>query len=214
VPAGARLVATHEGPVLADIVRDINKFSNNVMARNLFLTIGAVTNKPPATPEKSARAIAAFLRRSGLDMPDLAMQNGSGLSRDEHISALSMANLLQAANASPVAQPFVESLPVAGVDGTMRHRLTDLPVGGNAHIKTGTLRDVRAIAGYVAAADGETYVVVSLINDPHSEAARAAHDALLEWVYQGMPQATTVNVTEHAKRRKAPARTVPRRGAH
>ena len=188
VPVGAKLVATHDGPVLSDIVRDINKFSNNTMARNLFLTIGAVTSKPPATPEKSARAIEAFLQKSGLDMEYLSLDNGSGLSRDEHITALSLADLLQAANASPVAQVFVDSLPVAGVDGTMRNRLTSQPVGGNAHIKTGTLRDVRAIAGYVASADGVSYIVVSIINDPHSEAARAAHDALLEWVYQGPSQ--------------------------
>jgi len=188
VPLEARLVATHEGPMLSDIVRDINKFSNNTMARNLFLTIGAVTSKPPATPDKSAHAIEAFLEKSGLNMEYLSLDNGSGLSRDEHITALSLADLLQAANASPVAQVFVDSLPVAGVDGTMRNRLTSQPVGGNAHIKTGTLHDVRAIAGYVASADGVSYVVVSIINDPHSEAARAAHDALLEWVYQGPSQ--------------------------
>jgi D-alanyl-D-alanine carboxypeptidase/D-alanyl-D-alanine-endopeptidase (penicillin-binding protein 4) len=186
VPTSARLVATHYGPVLSDIVRDINKFSNNVMARNLFLTIGAVKEKPPGTPEKSASAIRAFLNANALPMPELVLLNGSGLSRDEHISALSLADLLQRANASPVAQVFVESLPVAGVDGTMRNRLKSEPVLGNAHIKTGTLRDVRAIAGYVAAANGESYVVVSFINDEHAEAARAAHDALLEWVYQGL----------------------------
>ncbi len=112
------------------------------------------------------------------------LDNGSGLSRDERITAVGLAELLQAANASPVAQVFVESLPIAGVDGTMRHRLTNQPVVGNAHIKTGTLSDVRAIAGYVASQDGNSYVVVSFINDPRAEAARAAHDALLEWIYQ------------------------------
>ncbi len=184
-PSSARLVGTHRSPVLSDVVRDINKFSNNVMARNLFLTIGAVQSKPPATTAKSANAIQAFLRRSALPMNGLVLDNGSGLSRDEHISAASMADLLQAANASPVAQVFVESLPIAGVDGTMRNRLTNAGALGNAHIKTGTLRDVRAIAGYVGAANGESYVVVSFINDPRAEAARAAHDALLEWVYEG-----------------------------
>ncbi|QQC63600.1 D-alanyl-D-alanine carboxypeptidase/D-alanyl-D-alanine endopeptidase [Paraburkholderia ginsengisoli] len=191
VPVGAKLVATHQGPVLSDIVRDINKFSNNTMARNLFLTIGAAEEKAPATPAKAARAVQEFLRRDSLDMQYLTLENGSGLSRDEHITALALADLLQRANASPVAQVFVESLPIAGVDGTMRNRLTNQGAGGNAHIKTGTLRDVRAIAGYVASADGNSYVVVSLINDPHSEAARAAHDALLEWVYEGPSQGFT-----------------------
>lgn len=118
-------------------------------------------------------------------MPELELENGSGLSRDEHVSALSLASLLQAANASPVAQVFVDSLPIAGIDGTMKNRLTNAGVLGNAHIKTGTLRDVRAIAGYVAGSDGASYVVVSFINDDRAEAARAAHDTLLEWVYAG-----------------------------
>jgi D-alanyl-D-alanine carboxypeptidase/D-alanyl-D-alanine-endopeptidase (penicillin-binding protein 4) len=102
------------------------------------------------------------------------------------VSAHSLADLLQNANASPVAQVFVASLPVAGVDGTMRNRLRNEPVLGNAHIKTGTLNDVRAIAGYVAADDGQSYVVVSFINSRHASQARAAHDALLEWVYRGL----------------------------
>ncbi|MDR5756110.1 D-alanyl-D-alanine carboxypeptidase/D-alanyl-D-alanine-endopeptidase [Caballeronia sp. LZ035] len=188
-PSNARLVGTHRSPVLSDVVRDINKFSNNVMARNLFLTIGATQLKPPATTAKSSQAIQAFLRRSALPMNGLVLDNGSGLSRDEHISAISLADLLLAANASPVAQVYIESLPIAGVDGTMRNRLTNAGALGNAHIKTGTLRDVRAIAGYVGAENGESYVVVSFINDPRAEAARAAHDALLEWVYEGARKA-------------------------
>ncbi|WP_050452851.1 D-alanyl-D-alanine carboxypeptidase/D-alanyl-D-alanine endopeptidase, partial [Candidatus Burkholderia verschuerenii] len=190
-PVSARLVGTHRSPVLSDVVRDINKFSNNVMARNLFLTIGAAESKPPATTAKSSAAIQTFLRKSALPMNGrLVLDNGSGLSREEHISAASLADLLVAANSSPVAQVFVESLPIAGVDGTMRNRLNNSGALGNAHIKTGTLRDVRAIAGYVGAANGESYVVVSFINDPRAEAARAAHDALLEWVYDGARKTT------------------------
>ncbi|MCX4161206.1 MULTISPECIES: D-alanyl-D-alanine carboxypeptidase/D-alanyl-D-alanine-endopeptidase [Paraburkholderia] len=211
VPATAHLIATHDGPPLGDIVRDINKFSNNTMARNLFLTIGAMSGKPPATPEKAASAIDAFLSRSAIPTEDLALDNGSGLSRDEHVTALTLADLLQAANASPVAQVFVDSLPVVGVDGTMRHRLTTQPVVGNAHIKTGTLRDVRAIAGYVASEDGVSYVVVSLINSPHAESAQAAHDALLEWVYTGMapppaPEPVATSRKGSGKPRKNPHR--------
>lgn len=222
VPPRARLLAVHQSPPLADVVHDINKFSNNVMARNLFLTLGAVEGKPPATTAKAATAVNAFLRRSGLNMPELVLDNGCGLSREEHISALSLANLLQNANASPVAQVFIDSLPIVGVDGTMRNRLTNAGVEGNAHIKTGTLRDVRAIAGYVAAENGESWIVASLINDPHAEAARAAHDALLEWVYKGMPEEKPVYVEPHPRRAakaskfaKATHKAPPRqRGAH
>ncbi len=187
VPVGALLVATHDSPALRDIVRDINKPSNNVMARNLFLTIGAVSGQLPATPQKSARAIVAFLRKKGLAFPELVLDNGSGRSRNERISAMSLASLLQAARTSPVAKIFVDSLPIAGVDGTMRRRLVGMAARGHAHIKTGTLRDVRAIAGYVTAANGENYVVVSVINDINAHAAEAVHDTLLEWVYEGLP---------------------------
>ena len=188
VPVAAREVAVHESPVLSEIVRDINKFSNNVMARNLFLTIGESAGHNPSTLAGSAQQIEQFLHRSGLPMQDLVLENGSGLSHDERISAASMANLLQAANASPVAQAYIDSLPIVGVDGTMRHRMLNSGIDGNAHIKTGTLRDVRAIAGYVGAANGDGYIVVSFINDPRAEDARAAHDALLEWVYNEAPQ--------------------------
>jgi D-alanyl-D-alanine carboxypeptidase/D-alanyl-D-alanine-endopeptidase (penicillin-binding protein 4) len=184
VPAMARLVATHRSPTLAEIVRDINKYSNNVMARNLFLSIGAQSSRQPASTASSAAAVRKFLTQSALPMPGLVMDNGSGLSRDGMISADAMGSLLIAANSSPVAQVFIGSLPIVGVDGTMRHRLTNAPLVGNAHIKTGTLNNVRAIAGYVGAASGDSYVVVSFINDAHAGAARAAHDALLEWVYE------------------------------
>ena len=174
-------------------------------------TIGAVESRPPATPDKAADAIETFLQRSALPTEHLTLENGSGLSRDEQITALSLADLLQSANASPVAQVFIDSLPIAGVDGTMRNRLTHDGVGGNAHIKTGTLRDVRAIAGYVASADGNSYVVVSFINDPHAESAREAHDNLLEWIYRGPEAALAAPVTEtHGKPRKNPHQ----RGAH
>jgi serine-type D-Ala-D-Ala carboxypeptidase/endopeptidase (penicillin-binding protein 4) len=183
-PATAHAVGEHKSPPLGDIVHDINKFSNNVMARNLFLTIGAVEGKPPATTSASAAIIRTWLTKNNIAIPELVLDNGSGLSRDERITAVGLAELLQSANQSPVAQVFTDSLPIAGVDGTMRHRLANLPVVGNARIKTGTLSDVRAIAGYVASQNGDTFVVVSFINSPRSEAGRSIHDALLEWIYQ------------------------------
>lgn len=183
VPVAARPVALHRSPPLDEVVHDINKFSNNVMARNLFLTIGAVGFKPPASPDATTRVMSRWLRRQHIAHDGLVLENGSGLSRVEQVSAGTMADLLASAYASPVAAPFIDSLPTVGVDGTMRRRLTNSGVSGHAQIKTGTLSNVRAIAGYVAAANGQTYAVVSFINDPHSEAARAAHDALIEWVY-------------------------------
>ncbi|MFX5494087.1 D-alanyl-D-alanine carboxypeptidase, partial [Acinetobacter baumannii] len=81
----------------------------------------------------------------------------------------------------------VNSRPGLGVDGTLRNRLTRSSAAGHGYLKTGTLADVRAIAGYVDAADGKRYVVVSVINHPNAAQAQQAHDALLEWVYRGAP---------------------------
>ncbi|ABF07394.1 serine-type D-Ala-D-Ala carboxypeptidase/endopeptidase (penicillin-binding protein 4) [Cupriavidus metallidurans] len=188
VPRGAFLLARHYGQPLGEIVRDINKFSNNVMARQLFLTIGAeIDRSGPASTEKSTRVIKRWLSRQGLDMPDLVLENGSGLSREERISAYDMARLLQQALASNVGPVLMDSLPILGVDGTLRNRLTRANAAGNAYLKTGTLQDVRALAGYVDALDGQRYVVVAYINHPNASGAQEAHDALMQWVYKGTP---------------------------
>ncbi|GAB3627434.1 D-alanyl-D-alanine carboxypeptidase DacC [Pandoraea terrae] len=187
VSPGARLIATHRGQTLAEVVHDMNKFSNNVMARQLFLSLGLRDDKAPASLTKSRRILAQWLDENDLPMPGLVVDNGSGLSRDERISAASLARLLQHAMNGPTAQVFVESMPVVGVDGTMRNRLADSDAAGNAHIKTGTLEDVRAVAGYVGTRTGSTYVVVSLVNDPRAGASRPFNDALIDWVYRTAP---------------------------
>ncbi|MGI4856354.1 MAG: D-alanyl-D-alanine carboxypeptidase/D-alanyl-D-alanine endopeptidase [Janthinobacterium lividum] len=183
VPVAAQRVAVHMSPPLSEVIRSMNKFSNNTMARNLYLTIGAVTFKPPATLDGTERMMNRWFKRNHIDAQGLVVDNGSGLARDAAISAETMGELLNSAYRSPVAQPLMDSLPTVGVDGTMRHRLTNSGITGHAQIKTGTLGNVRAIAGYVFAANGHPYVVVSFINDPRSSAGGAAHDALLSWVY-------------------------------
>ncbi|MDF3839306.1 D-alanyl-D-alanine carboxypeptidase/D-alanyl-D-alanine-endopeptidase [Cupriavidus basilensis] len=188
VPRGAFVLARHYGQPLSEIVRDINKFSNNVMARQLYLTIGAeIDRSGPASTARSAKVVQRWLNRQGLDMPDLVLDNGSGLSREERISAYDMSRLLQQALASEVGPVLIDSLPILGVDGTLRNRLTRAGAAGNAYMKTGTLADVRALAGYVDALNGDRYVVVSYINHANAAQARDAHDALLQWVYQGAP---------------------------
>jgi len=179
VPPGARTLAVLDSPPLAEVIREINKWSNNVMARQVFLTIGAEASHLPASTELAARAVRSWLERNELAMPELQLENGSGLSRSERISAGSLGRLLLHAWRSPMMPELVASLPLSGVDGTMRKRPA---AAGAAHVKTGYLADARAVAGYVQAASGKTYVVVSFINDPNAPAAQAAHDALLQWV--------------------------------
>jgi D-alanyl-D-alanine carboxypeptidase/D-alanyl-D-alanine-endopeptidase (penicillin-binding protein 4) len=182
-PADATLLARHESPPLAEVIRDINKFSNNVMARQLYLTLGAETLGAPATLDKAGQAVANALAVRGLDFLELVMENGSGLSRRTRISAHHLGELLRAAAGSPFAAEFESSLPVVALDGTMRKRLKDNGVAGHAHIKTGSLDGVRAIAGYLLDARGRRNVVVCLINDGNAARARPVQDALLEWVY-------------------------------
>lgn len=183
VPAGARAFYTHQTQALSEVARDINKFSNNVMARQLYLALGAIAYGAPASYDKSARAIQQWLATRRLAMPELVVENGSGLSRIERISAKSMGQLLTSAQQSAVMPEFVASLPLVAVDGTMKKRLTGAAVAGQAHIKTGSLTGARAIAGYVLDAKGRTMVVVCLINHPRTQAAAPVQDALVKWVY-------------------------------
>lgn len=181
--ADARLLAAVQSPTLSEIVRDINKFSNNVMARQLFLTLGAAGAGAPASADKSGRVIRQWLAGKGLSFPELALENGSGLSRADRISARSMGQLLLAAYRSPVMPELIASLPVAAVDGTMKKRLSGAGVAGHAHIKTGSLSGVRAIAGYVLDGAGRRVVVVLFINHANAGNTQAVQDALLRWVY-------------------------------
>lgn len=183
VPAGARLLLTHSSPPLPEVVRDVNKFSNNVMARQLLLSLGAEIAGPPATLDKSRAVLRQWLESRGLRFPELVVENGAGLSRAERISARHLGELLLAAYASPVMPELMSSLPVTGVDGTMKKRLNGSGVAGQAHIKTGLLDGVKTMAGYVLDARGRRVVVVALVNHPNAGAAQPALDALLDWVY-------------------------------
>lgn len=174
---------------LAEIIRDINKYSNNVMAQQLFLTLSLAAPAPgggrPAASSPgraTVEASRAVLRRWWLerigpeDVP--VVDNGSGLSRRTLISAQGLGRMLQTAYRSPLMPELMASLPLNGVDGTLRNRRT---LAGNAHLKTGSLRDVTALAGYVHGASGRRYVLVAIANHPAAEAARPVFDALLEW---------------------------------
>jgi D-alanyl-D-alanine carboxypeptidase/D-alanyl-D-alanine-endopeptidase (penicillin-binding protein 4) len=183
LPAGARLLHEVDSPTLAEVVRDINKFSNNVMARQLFLSLSAEVLKLPGHAERSARTVKTWLAEKKIGGEELVMENGAGLSRLERISASALGRLLVAAFRSPVMPEFAASMPLVAYDGTMRRRLKSRDVAGQAHIKTGTLNDVRAIGGYVLAASGKRYAVVCIVNHQNLGGAQAFHDALLQWVH-------------------------------
>jgi D-alanyl-D-alanine carboxypeptidase/D-alanyl-D-alanine-endopeptidase (penicillin-binding protein 4) len=176
--APASLRPAFEAPSLplAEIVRDVNKFSNNVMAQQLFLTL-SLQQRGTGSLEGSREVLRAWWRdRIGGEAP--AMDNGSGLSRSERVTARQLAQMLQVAWASPLMPDLMASLPLAGIDGTLRRGRRNV---GLAHLKTGSLRDVTGVAGIVHAAGGRRYVLVAIANHPNAGAIRPAIDALVEW---------------------------------
>lgn len=183
-PEGERPLLTWESQPLAEAIRDTNKWSNNVMARNILLTLGADAFGAPGTTAKGELAIKAWLMQKDLKFPELVIENGAGLSRLERISAKSLGDLLVAAGNSAVMPEFVSSLPIAGTDGTMKKRLKNNGITGRAHIKTGTLDGVKTIAGYVLSRSGKRRAVVFLVNHTNAGDADVAQDALLQWAYQ------------------------------
>ena len=186
-PPDAEALLSFDSLTLGEIVRLTNKFSSNLMARHLLLTMGAERSGSPATLEKGSAAIADWARERGLDLQGMNIDNGSGLSRSTHISALQMAKVLGAAYHSPYAPEFLASLPLAGVDGTLRSRMKGTPAG-TVRLKTGHIDGVSAVAGYVTAGSGKTYVLVSLVN--HSRAdfggGEPVHAALVNWMLDNL----------------------------
>ena len=178
-PAGAPLFEL-VSPALSEVVRDINKFSNNVMAQQLFLTLALQRNGGlRASPEDARETLRRWLAdRLGEPLDGVVIDNGSGLSRETRMPARLLVHLLQRAWSSPVMSELMSSLPVSGLDGTLRRSRA---VPGRAHLKTGSLRDVAAVAGYVLGASGRRYVLVAVINHPNANAARPALDALVQW---------------------------------
>jgi serine-type D-Ala-D-Ala carboxypeptidase/endopeptidase (penicillin-binding protein 4) len=182
-PASARLLLEAPSLPLAEVIQDINKFSNNVMAQQLFLTLSSELGTVGRF-EASRLRLSRWWREgfSGFDEP--VLDNGSGLSRTERSTAASLTALLQAAHASPHAQAFANSLSLAGVDGTtarLKERHPQSPVIGHAWLKTGSLRDVASVAGYVQGQSGQRYTLVAILNHPNASQARPALDQLLEW---------------------------------
>jgi len=181
VPAGLRPAFEAASPPLAEVIRDINKYSNNVMAQQLFLTLGLQQKKRGTLDASRATLRQWWSERIGTGEGQPVIDNGSGLSRDARISAAALARMLQVAWRSPLMPELASSLPASGVDGSLRRALRS---GGAAHLKTGTLRDAAGVAGYVHGASGRRWVVVAIANHDNAVAARPAFDALVDWAAQ------------------------------
>jgi len=186
-PSDQKPLLDFESLSLGEIIRLTNKYSSNLMARHLLLTIGAERYGVPATPEKGASVLDEWGRERGLDLQAINIDNGSGLSRETHISVMQMARVLALAYKSRFAPEFMASLPLAGLDGTLRSRMKSSPAG-SVRLKTGHIDGVSGVAGFVTGAGGKTYVLVSLVNHARADygAGEPVHAALVAWIQDNL----------------------------
>lgn len=187
-PPGVRLLAIHVARPWGEVLRTLNKQSDNAFTRMLYLSLGLarMADEPGATTAALAeREVRRWLAEHDIGSAGLVVDNGSGMSRAERLTPRQLALMLKAAQQGRWAPELMMSLPIAGVDGTMRNRLKTGPAAGLARLKTGTLRNVTAVAGYVPDPQGRLWAVAAMINDDKAAAARPALDALVDWVARG-----------------------------
>jgi D-alanyl-D-alanine carboxypeptidase/D-alanyl-D-alanine-endopeptidase (penicillin-binding protein 4) len=184
VPSTAIKVLEQVSDPLGYVIRDINKWSNNLMARQLLLTIAAQKLSTPATEVNGEKAVKNWLSTKGMNFKELVIENGSGLSRIERISAEHLGQMLVSAYYSPVMPELIASLPILSQDGTIKKRMVESQSNGRAHLKTGSIDGVSAIAGYEIDANKHRHVLVMMVNHANATASKNAQDALIEWVHQ------------------------------
>ena len=184
-PENATLFYRDESEPLANLLRDMNKFSNNVMARQIYLALSAERGGG-GTEAASDAIVRDWLKGQSIDARGLVIENGSGLSRDSRITAGTLAALLRSAWASPYMPEIVSSLSVYATDGTLRMRPAS-GAAGHAHLKGGTLNGVQSIAGFVIDSKGKRWITVMMVNHANANASQPALDALVEWIHAGRP---------------------------
>jgi D-alanyl-D-alanine carboxypeptidase/D-alanyl-D-alanine-endopeptidase (penicillin-binding protein 4) len=185
VPPEARLVATRPSRPWGELLRQQNKQSDNLLTRLAYLSLGVSAmerDTQASTLSLAEQEVRRWFAEQRIDARGLVLENGSGLSRIERLTPRQLVKLLQRAQAGRYASELTMSLPLAGIDGTMRKRLTTGPASGRARLKTGSLRNVNAIAGYVPDAQGRLWAVAAIINHEEAKRGNAALDALVDWV--------------------------------
>ncbi len=193
-PEDARELAITTSPDLATMVRDINKWSSNVMARQMLLNIGAATRAEEDRDDRVAgiAAIHHWLEQKGIDTTGMVIDNGAGLAREARISARQGVQLLQDAWNSPYAADLMASMPIIAMDGTMARRLRDTALRGQGRIKTGSLDNVRSIAGFTRDEKNTTWAVVAIVNNTPAWNGQAVLDHVLYSLYFHPPEAPSL----------------------
>jgi len=171
---------------LADVITRVNKYSNNVMARQLLLTLSAQELGAPGTEAGGRKVVGDWLIENDLQFSEFAFDNGSGLSRDARITAADFGKMLRFAWQKPYMPEYVSSMSLSGLDGTLRNRMDDGPLQGMAHLKTGSLDHVAGVVGYLQSQSGRRFAVVVLQNqtDVHRGTGAEVQESLLRWLYE------------------------------
>jgi D-alanyl-D-alanine carboxypeptidase/D-alanyl-D-alanine-endopeptidase (penicillin-binding protein 4) len=185
-PEDVEPIVSFQSLPLAEIISRVNKNSNNVMARHILYTLSAEVLGAPGTESGGRKVIENWLADTGIEFPTLKLDNGAGLSRDARISAREFGALLEYAWRKPYMPEYLASMAISGLDGTLRRKFDDARLTGQAHLKTGSLDDVYAIAGYLQSGSGRRFSVVMLHNyeDVHRGPGEEAQVALLRWLYE------------------------------
>ncbi|MFL1404359.1 D-alanyl-D-alanine carboxypeptidase/D-alanyl-D-alanine-endopeptidase [Marinobacter sp. M1N3S26] len=194
-PSGSRLVSSTTSPDLVTMVRDINKWSSNVMARQLLITIGAENRHPADNDDRVSgiRAIYDWLEGKGIDTQGMVIDNGSGLSRHARMTARQLSAILTNAWSSPYSADLMTSMPLTAMDGTMARRLRDLDMEGMGRIKTGSLQDVRSVAGFTRDDNNTTWAVVGIINHSPAWKGQSILDKVLYTLHTNPPTGTALS---------------------
>jgi D-alanyl-D-alanine carboxypeptidase/D-alanyl-D-alanine-endopeptidase (penicillin-binding protein 4) len=183
-PEDVEPIVSFESLPLAEIISRVNKNSNNVMARQILFTLSAEVLGPPGTESGGRKVIEDWLADTGIEFPTLMLDNGAGLSREARVSAREFGALLEFAWRKPYMPEYLASMAVSGLDGTLRRKFDDAQLTGQAHLKTGSLDHVAAIAGFMQARSGRRFAVVMLHNheNVHRGPGEEAQVALLRWL--------------------------------
>ncbi|MDK9559254.1 D-alanyl-D-alanine carboxypeptidase/D-alanyl-D-alanine-endopeptidase [Marinobacter sp. M216] len=194
-PEDARLVLKTTSPDLVTMVRDINKWSSNVMARQMLLTIGAENRLDEEADDRVAgiRVIYDWLEKKGINTAGMVIDNGAGLSRHGRITARQGAELLQHAWNSPFAADLMASMPITAMDGTMARRLRNTGMDGSGRIKTGYLENVRSIAGFTRDEHNTTWAVVGMVNNDPAWNGQSVLDRILYSLHYRPPTGTAIS---------------------
>ena len=167
---------------LAEVMREMNKTSNNAAARSVLRALGGGVDVPRRTLSTAQERVHEWLLAQGLADGDIRVVEGSGQSHAERGKPRALVQLLVNAWRGTASQAFVDSLPIAGVDGTLAHRMKGTAAAGQAWLKTGTLADARALAGYVKGRSGTVYAVSAIVMNRAAARGTPTLDALIEWL--------------------------------